>query len=188
MMLFPSRLAAAITVGLFSATVLLLGVSVPGWDRALGLLFAVCAAAFAMFGVLHADQRNAALSENSEENADLAIEEERTRIARDLHDILGHSLTVITVKAELARRLLDVDPERARPELADLERLSRDALADVRRAVAGFGGLAAGGDRPGRGPRWSPPASRPTCPHHRRRCPPACGSSSPGRSARASRT
>ena len=50
----------------------------------------------------------------------------------------GHSLTVITVKAELAGRLLDVDPERARAEVADLERLSRDALADVRRAVEGY--------------------------------------------------
>jgi two-component system sensor histidine kinase DesK len=59
-------------------------------------------------------------------------------MARDLHDILGHSLTVITVKAELAGRLMDADPVRARAEVADLERLSRDALVDVRRAVEGF--------------------------------------------------
>ena len=63
---------------------------------------------------------------------------ERNRFARDLHDILGHSLTVITVKAELAKKLIDVDPERARAELDDLERLARDALADVRRAVEGY--------------------------------------------------
>ena len=62
-------------------------------------------------------------------------------MARDLHDILGHSLTVITIKAELANRLLDVDIERARNELDDLERLSRDALADVRSAVEGFRGI-----------------------------------------------
>ena len=68
----------------------------------------------------------------------LAVDNERTRFARDLHDILGHSLTVITVKAELAQRLLDVDLDRARAEIADLERLSRDALADVRRAVEGY--------------------------------------------------
>jgi two-component system sensor histidine kinase DesK len=73
-----------------------------------------------------------------EENSALVVENERTRFARDLHDILGHSLTVITVKAELANRLLDVDTERARAELEDLERLSRDALADVRRAVEGY--------------------------------------------------
>lgn len=59
-------------------------------------------------------------------------------MARDLHDILGHSLTVITVKAELAGRLMEVDPERARAEVADLERLSRSALGDVRRAVEGY--------------------------------------------------
>ena len=83
-------------------------------------------------------RRNIDLIVAHEENAALAVENERTRFARDLHDILGHSLTVITVKAELANRLLDVDTERARAELADLERLSRDALADVRRAVEGY--------------------------------------------------
>ncbi|HEY3016659.1 MAG TPA: histidine kinase, partial [Nocardioides sp.] len=67
-------------------------------------------------------------------------------IASDLHDILGHSLTVITVKAELAQRLLDVDRERAAAELADLERLSRDALADVRRAVEGYREMSLAGE------------------------------------------
>jgi len=73
-----------------------------------------------------------------QENTSLAVAGERNRFARDLHDILGHSLTVITVKAELAQRLCDIDPVRAKQELADLERLSRDALADVRRAVEGY--------------------------------------------------
>ncbi len=73
--------------------------------------------------------RNIELLSAQQENASLAVENERTRFARDLHDILGHSLTVITVKAELAQRLLDIDPERARAEIADLERLSRDALS-----------------------------------------------------------
>jgi len=82
--------------------------------------------------------RNIELVRAQQRNAQLAVENERTRFARDLHDILGHSLTVITVKAELANRLLDVDTERARAELEDLERLSRDALADVRRAVEGY--------------------------------------------------
>jgi len=68
----------------------------------------------------------------------LVVEQERNRFARDLHDILGHSLTVITVKTELARRLLDVDIDRARIELEDLETLARESLADVRRAVQGY--------------------------------------------------
>jgi two-component system sensor histidine kinase DesK len=82
--------------------------------------------------------RNIQLWQAHEQNLSLALDNERNRFARDLHDILGHSLTVITVKAELAQRLVDVDPKRARAELADLERLSRDALADVRRAVSGY--------------------------------------------------
>ncbi|MEC3952757.1 sensor histidine kinase [Nocardia sp. CDC153] len=72
------------------------------------------------------------------QRAELAIIEERNRVARDVHDILGHSLTVITVKTELAQRLLDIDPERARAELADIERLARESLAGVRNTVGGL--------------------------------------------------
>ncbi|HLN77851.1 MAG TPA: histidine kinase [Nocardioidaceae bacterium] len=111
---------------------------IPGWERGFGLSFAICTAAFAMWGVQQLMLRNVDLMRAREENARLAVEKERNRFARDLHDILGHSLTVITVKAELASRLFDTDRERARAELADLERLSRDALADVRRAVEGY--------------------------------------------------
>jgi two-component system, NarL family, sensor histidine kinase DesK len=71
----------------------------------------------------------------------LAAERERGRVARDIHDILGHSLTVITVKSELAGRLVDVDPERAKAEMAEVETLARGALADVRATVAGFRGV-----------------------------------------------
>ncbi|MDT5028003.1 MAG: two-component system, NarL family, sensor histidine kinase DesK, partial [Micromonosporaceae bacterium] len=55
-----------------------------------------------------------------------------------LHDILGHSLTVVAVKAELAGRLLRLDPARSEAEISDVERLSRQALAEVRTAVAGY--------------------------------------------------
>ena len=60
------------------------------------------------------------------------------RIARDLHDTLGHSLSVITLKSELAGRLLPSQPERARQEIADVERVSREALASVRETVSGY--------------------------------------------------
>jgi two-component system sensor histidine kinase DesK len=69
---------------------------------------------------------------------DLALVEERERVARDVHDVLGHSLTVVTVKAELAERLVDLDPDRARAELAEIQRLSRQALAEVRATVGGL--------------------------------------------------
>ncbi|UAJ79090.1 two-component sensor histidine kinase [Leifsonia sp. ZF2019] len=72
------------------------------------------------------------------EIARLAVVEERSRFSRDMHDVLGHSLTVVTVKSELARRLVPVDPARAEAELADIERLARSALADLRAAVAGY--------------------------------------------------
>lgn len=69
----------------------------------------------------------------------LAVAGERARMARDLHDVLGHSLTTITVKTSLARRLLESDapPERALAEIKDTEELSRRALADIRATVSG---------------------------------------------------
>lgn len=81
-----------------------------------------------------------------EQNARLAVDNERTRIARDLHDLLGQSLTVITVKAELAQKLLAVDIERARAEVADLERIGREALAEVRLAVEGYREISLAGE------------------------------------------
>ena len=73
-----------------------------------------------------------------EESRRLAVVAERERIGRDLHDVLGHTLTVITLKAELASKLLPLDPARSRDEIRDVVRISRDALAEVRRAVAGI--------------------------------------------------
>ena len=136
-MVLELRVAGVVVLGLVGL-VLLLGRLNPGWGSPVGLVFSVLAAALAVFGIRQVMARNIELVRAQQRNAQLAVENERTRFARDLHDILGHSLTVITVKAELANRLLDVDTERARAELADLERLSRDALADVRRAVEGY--------------------------------------------------
>jgi two-component system sensor histidine kinase DesK len=68
----------------------------------------------------------------------LAAVAERERIARDLHDLLGHTLSTVTLKAELAGRLLERDPTRASTEIEDVERISREALAEVRAAVRGY--------------------------------------------------
>jgi two-component system sensor histidine kinase DesK len=77
-----------------------------------------------------------------EENVTLAAVAERERIARDLHDVLGHTLSVIVLKAELAGRLLNhptaADPLRAAAEIADVERTARTALAEVREAIGGY--------------------------------------------------
>jgi len=82
---------------------------------------------------------NAALRRARDELAQTAVLAERDRIARDLHDILGHSLTAITVKAALARQLLGRDPDQVRVEITDIERLARSALADVRAGWAPTG-------------------------------------------------
>jgi two-component system sensor histidine kinase DesK len=76
------------------------------------------------------------------ELARLAVTDERLRIARDLHDLLGHSLSVITLKSELAAKLLTHDPQRAAAELADVQDVGRQALAEVREAVQGYRQLA----------------------------------------------
>ena len=73
-----------------------------------------------------------------EELARLAVSEERLRFARDLHDLLGHSLSLITLKSELAGRLLPAAPEKAATEVHDIEGVARQALREVREAVAGY--------------------------------------------------
>ncbi len=80
-----------------------------------------------------------------EEVESLAKIAERERIARDLHDVLGHTMSVIVLKSELAAKLVDRDPARARSEIADIERIGRDALAEIRETIRGYrsNGLAA---------------------------------------------
>jgi two-component system sensor histidine kinase DesK len=73
-----------------------------------------------------------------EARARLAITEERLRFARDVHDLLGHHLSVIAVKAELAQRLVDVDPERAGREAGEVRELAAAALAEMREVVHGY--------------------------------------------------
>jgi two-component system sensor histidine kinase DesK len=80
------------------------------------------------------DQLNLA----NQEIEHLAKVAERERIARDLHDVLGHTLSVIILKSELAGKLIDRDPERAKAEIADVEQTSRAALADVRSTIRGY--------------------------------------------------
>jgi len=74
----------------------------------------------------------------NEEIEQLAAVAERERIARDLHDVLGHTLSVIVLKAELAGRLIARDPQRAAREIADVERTARTALSEVREAIGGY--------------------------------------------------
>jgi two-component system sensor histidine kinase DesK len=92
--------------------------------------------------VFYAQQKrgDALLWRAREEVEEMATLAERERISRDLHDILGHTLSVITLKSELASRLADTDPTRAAEEIREVERVSREALSEVRAAVEGYRG------------------------------------------------
>ncbi len=83
-------------------------------------------------------EANRQLSLAREQIARLAVGEERLRFARDLHDLLGHSLSVIALKSELAGRLIKSTPGLAAHEVEDIEKVAREALREVREAVAGY--------------------------------------------------
>jgi two-component system, NarL family, sensor histidine kinase DesK len=86
-------------------------------------------------------QRNRTLAQlrmANQEIEHLAKVAERERIARDLHDVLGHTLSIITLKSELAGKLIDRDPERAGKEIREVEHISRQALHEVRHAIRGY--------------------------------------------------
>ncbi|WP_328475346.1 sensor histidine kinase [Actinoplanes sp. NBC_00393] len=78
------------------------------------------------------------LRRTQQELAHSMVERERLRFAQDLHDLLGHTLSLVVVKAEVVRRLVPADPGRAAVEAADIERIGRTALAEVREAVNGY--------------------------------------------------
>jgi two-component system sensor histidine kinase DesK len=88
-----------------------------------------------------AERRNVLMVKLNEARAELArtaVAEERLRISRDLHDLLGHSLSLITLKSELAGRMIESDPQRAAREIAELEAVARRSLAEVRQAVTSY--------------------------------------------------
>ena len=90
-------------------------------------------------------RKRAELKLSHDEVRRLAALAERERIGRDLHDLLGHTLSLVALKSDLAGRLIDRDPQAARNEIVEVSRVARDALAQVRRAVTGIraAGLAA---------------------------------------------
>ncbi|GHG96012.1 two-component sensor histidine kinase [Streptomyces lanatus] len=102
------------------------------------LLIPALLGGFAMTGVRELVRTTIALREARATVAQLAANEERLRLARDLHDLLGHSLSLITIKSELAGRMLPAHPDKAAQQVADIEQVSRQALVDVREAVSGY--------------------------------------------------
>lgn len=149
----PFRVAA--TIAVVVAALLWLLARRPGYETLGGVWVYAFIGLAVSVSMVQLMRRNVELVRARAENERLVLEAERLRMARDLHDILGHSLTVITVKAELAGALMDAAAPsrrpgapseaeapsslgRARAEVADLERLARDALADVRATAHGY--------------------------------------------------
>lgn len=109
-----------------------------GWFGIGQAAFVVCAISIISFSIIRSITTSWELHAAREEIARLAVTTERLRIARDLHDLLGHTLSLIALKSELARRLIEVAPERAAVEIGDVEAVARKALQEVREAVASY--------------------------------------------------
>ncbi|HEX2224433.1 MAG TPA: sensor histidine kinase [Thermoanaerobaculia bacterium] len=120
------------------------GIALLSWTSGLGPYLWVPAILFSLLigglNIHYAEvtRANAKLRLTQQEVERLAQTAERERIARDLHDLLGHTLSLITLKAELASKLLPRDSEAAGREIKEVERISREALREVRSAVSGY--------------------------------------------------
>ncbi|WP_411150284.1 sensor histidine kinase [Streptomyces sp. A30] len=134
----PTRLARLV-IPAVAALLTLIALAVPGGTAFLaGLLLPALLGGFSMSGVRELIRTTVELREARATVAQLAANEERLRLARDLHDLLGHSLSLITLKSELAGRMLPAHPDKAARQVADIEQVSRQALVDVREAVTGY--------------------------------------------------
>jgi two-component system sensor histidine kinase DesK len=124
-------------IGIVALETWLVGLRPETWVPALPLIVLIGGlnVGFSEIGRRQTKQRRAAQAEAER----LAVIAERERIGRDLHDLLGHTLSVITLKAELASKLASRDQVASIAEIREVERISREALAEVRRAVQGYG-------------------------------------------------
>jgi two-component system sensor histidine kinase DesK len=130
-----SELAVAAITALAAATLALTDPDSALFWSITATVFATGTLWFLIGGLLRA---NAALREARSELAELAVADERVRFARDLHDLLGHDLSLIALKAELAGKLLPANADAAAAEVDDINALSRSALRQVREAVEGY--------------------------------------------------
>ncbi|MEV8567087.1 histidine kinase [Streptomyces sp. NPDC051322] len=129
------------TWGILGVTALMCLLALAGDDaagRISSLIVPALLGGFAMTGVRQLVRTTVELRAARATVAQLAANEERLRMARDLHDLLGHSLSLITLKSELAGRMLPDRADQAAAQVADIERVSRQALTDVREAVTGY--------------------------------------------------
>ena len=114
------------------------GIEQVDWPLTIALLLLVRGLGLDMMGLARMGRAIRELHTTRRELARLAVAEERLRVARDLHDLLGHTLSMIALKSELARRIVEHDPARAAQEIAEVEVVARQTLREVREAVAGY--------------------------------------------------
>jgi two-component system sensor histidine kinase DesK len=131
-----AAVAGLLTIGSIGAIEGLL-LHVGGWQLFYSALFPVIIGGGNTF-FAERNRMNRRLRKANDEIEHLAKVAERERIARDLHDVLGHTLSVITLKSELAGKLIDRDPQRAGKEIREVEEISRHALSEVRDAIRGY--------------------------------------------------
>src|SRR5579864_5537911 len=134
-----TQVAAAVGLVVVGSTGAIVGwlLHINGWAMFYSAIFPMLIGAGNMF-FAERSRINRKLRKANEEIEHLAKLAERERIARDLHDVLGHTLSVITLKSELAGKLMDRDPKRAAKEIREVEEISRQALSDVRAAIRGY--------------------------------------------------
>jgi two-component system, NarL family, sensor histidine kinase DesK len=138
---FPARAAVALAGLVCAVQVVVLAAGSGLGAGGLFLAAQTLVVPIAMVGITRLISQNYELRAARADVARLAVAEERLRFARDLHDLLGHCLSTIVLKTELARRLAEKDGAgdgRAVVELADIERIARQALVDVRETVSGY--------------------------------------------------
>jgi two-component system sensor histidine kinase DesK len=136
--LLPTGRAAIVicaSIAAFVAEMAILGSSL---DMVVSVLIPSVTLAIIAIFTSYAHKHQVAMRRSQDEILRLATLAERERIGRDLHDLLGHTLSVVALKSELARKLIDRDIDAARAEISEVERVARDSLAQVRNAVSGI--------------------------------------------------
>ncbi len=134
--------SVAISVGIITASIATaiiegLALHLSPWNWGIFAFFCVPAGVGNLFSAMR-KRANHRLLLAHEQIEHLAKVAERERIARDLHDVLGHTLSLIVLKSELAGRVLNADPQRAQREIGEIEQTARKALSEVREAVGGY--------------------------------------------------
>ncbi len=142
----PKRWVPAVVGGTVVLAALTGAVAGESSGTLLGLVLSTAGVGLLMLVMRDLRTRNEELTAARAELARLAVAQERQRFARDLHDLLGHSLSVIALKAELAGRLLPERTADAQREVSELEQVARAALVEVREAVSGYRQLTLDGE------------------------------------------